>query len=164
VLVKVIGERGLLACLVSGLEDTAVKSGFDRQKSLQDLEQDDWGEPTYDSSVVTTVHRLRRKPLAEFTVEDLRIMIGQRIGLRFLIPLALKQLEDNPLAGGDFCPGDLLQAVLGAGEAFWVGHPDAFERVRTVVRRVKELLPSLDEIDRPTVLELLAESPRSLVE
>jgi hypothetical protein len=32
-------------------------------KSLQELERADWGEPTYDSYLVTTVHRLRRVPL-----------------------------------------------------------------------------------------------------
>ena len=58
-----------------------MKGSFDRQKSLQELEQDNWGEPPYNSYLVTTIHRLRRKPLAEFATEDLRIMIGQRIGL-----------------------------------------------------------------------------------
>jgi CDI immunity proteins len=77
-----------------------VQGGSDRRKCLQDLEQDDWGEPTYDSYLVTTVHRLRRKPLGEFTVEDLRIMIGHGIGLPFLIPMAVKHLEDEPLAAG----------------------------------------------------------------
>jgi hypothetical protein len=141
-----------------------VKGGFDRRKSLQEIEQDDWGEPTYDSYLVTTVHRLRRKPLAEFTVEDLRIMIGQRISLPILIPLAVERLEEEPLAEGRFYPGDLLQAVFGAGEAFWGSHPDSLQRVRKVVGRVKDLLPSLDEISSPSVLRVLAEAPQSLTE
>src|SRR6516165_7980740 len=95
----------------SRLREAAVWGGYDRQKSLQELEQDNWGEPPYSSYLVTTIHRLRRKPLAEFTTEDLRIMIGQRISLTFLIPLALERLEDQPLAGGDFYPGDLLHAM-----------------------------------------------------
>ncbi len=141
-----------------------MKEGFDRRKSLQELDHDDWGEPTYHSHLVTTCHRLRQKPLAEFTVEDLRIMIGQRIGLPFLVPLAVERLEEEPLAAGDFYPGDLLQAVLRAGETFWVDHPDSLQRVRKIVGRVKDLLPSLDEIDRPTVIEVLAEAPQSLTE
>jgi hypothetical protein len=137
---------------------------FDRRKSLQELEHNDWGDPNYDSYLVTTVHRLRRKPLTEFTLEDLRIVIGQGIGLPFLVPLAVERLEEEPLAEGDFYPGDLLQAVLRAGEAFWANHPDSVQRVRKVVSRVKNLLPSLDEIDRSTVLEVLATAPRSLTE
>lgn len=48
---------------------------FDRNKSLEQLEGQDWGEPTYDSHLVTECHRLRRVPLREFTTENLRIMI-----------------------------------------------------------------------------------------
>jgi hypothetical protein len=141
-----------------------VEDGFDRRKSLQELDQDDWDESTYDSYLVTTVRRLRRKPLAEFTVEDLRIVVGQRIGLPFLIPMAVERLEDDPLVAGDFYPGDLLQAVVRAGEGFWADHPDSLQRVRKVLRRVKDLLPSLDEIDRQTVREVLAEVPPLLAE
>lgn len=139
-----------------------MKGGFDRNKSLQELENDDWGEPTYDSSLVLMVHRLRRKPLAEFTVGNLRILIGQKISLSILIPLAVERLEEEPLAEGNYYPGDLLHAVFGAGEEFWACHPDSLQRIRKIVIRVEELLPSLDEIVNPTVLRVLAEAPRSL--
>jgi hypothetical protein len=145
-------------------EDIAMKGGFDRSKSLQELEQQDWGESTYHSSLVTTCHRLRRKPLNQFTVEDLRILIGQRIGLSFLLPLAVERLEEDPLAEGDFYPGDLLQAVLRAGDTFWAAHPDSFQRVHKIVKRVKHLLASLDDTDRPSVLKVLEDAPRSLAD
>ena len=90
-----------------GEEDTTVQGDFDRGKSLQKHEQDDWGEPTYSSHLVTTVHRLRPKRLAVYAVEDLRIMIGQRTGLPFLILLSVERLEEDPLAEGDFFPRDV---------------------------------------------------------
>lgn len=142
------------------VEDATVQGGFDRRKCLQELEQADWGEPTCDSHLVTTVHRLRHQPLAEFSVEDLRIMIGQGISLPFLIPLAVEHLEEEPLAAGDLYPGDLLRAVLQVGEPFWAGHADSCQRVRKIVGRVKDMLKALDETDRRTVLEVLAEAPR----
>ncbi len=114
--------------------------------------------------LVATVHRLRRKPLSDFTVEDLRIVIGQGIGLPFLIPLAVERLEEEPLAAGDFYPGDLLQAVLRTDVGFWAHHPDSCQRVRQAVSRVKDLLAALDEIDRSTVLEILREAPCLLTE
>lgn len=83
-------------------------SDKERDQSLQELEGEDWGEPTFPSYLVRTCHALRRKPLREFMVEDLRIMIGQNIGLDYLIPLALEHLQQNPLVAGDFFPGDLL--------------------------------------------------------
>jgi hypothetical protein len=131
---------------------------FDRGKSLQQLENADWGEPTYDSHLVRTVHRLRRKPLNEFTVEDLRIVILQEIGLPFLIPLAVEQLERNPLVDGDYYEGDLLNAVLHIGEPFWTNHPDLFRRTCDVVMRVKNMIPTLDDLDRTKFQRLLNES------
>ncbi len=95
----------------------------DRSRSLQDLEGEDWGEPTYDSHLVTECHRLHRVPLSKFSVEDLRIMIGQGFGLRYLVPLALEQLRENPLAEGAHYPGDLLVNLLQAGPQFWQEHP-----------------------------------------
>lgn len=142
-----------------------MKGGFDRAKSLQELEQQDWGEPaTDDTSLVTRCLRLRRKPLNQFMVGDLRLMIGQTISRSILIPLAVERLEEEPLADGGLYPGDLLHAVFGVHEAFWASHPDSFQRVRSVVSRAKNLLPSLDEMNSPSVLRVLADAPRSLTE
>ncbi len=44
--------------------------------TLDQLESVVWGESTFDSYLVKTCHRLRTKPVDEFTVEDFRIMIG----------------------------------------------------------------------------------------
>ena len=125
--------------------------GFDRRKSLQELEEYDCGELIYNSYLVMTIHRLRRKALAEFTVEDLRIMIGQGIGLSLLVPLAVECLEKDPLAAGDYYPGDLLHVMLQAGDAFWAQHPDSFQRFRKAVGQIKALLPTLDETNRRNV-------------
>ena len=65
-----------------------------RSKSLESLEKNFWGEiPKDESYLVTTCHTLRKKQLKEFNTEDLRIMIGQNIGLKYLIPLALETLN-----------------------------------------------------------------------
>src|SRR5438105_10383759 len=112
----------------------------DLDKSLQDLEQSDWGEPKYDSHLVTTVHRLRRVPLRALGIEDLRIMIGQNIGLAYLIPLALDELQKRPLAEGDYYPGDLLSMVLRADPSFWHEHPDCRAEARDIgARALKDL-------------------------
>jgi hypothetical protein len=89
-----------------------MKSDINRDKTMTELEGQDWGPPTFDSHLVTTIHRLRYKPLAQFTVEDLRICIGQNVGLDFLVPIAIEQLQGNPFIEGDYYRGDLLNAVL----------------------------------------------------
>jgi hypothetical protein len=133
-----------------------MRTNFDRRKSLQDLERNDWGEPEYDSYLVQTCHRLRRVPLADFATEDLRIMIGQEIGLLFLVPLALEKLEQDPLAGGHCYPGDLLNAVLRIPESFWRIHYDMREALRRIIAKTKELLMSLEDTDARLVRESLA--------
>src|SRR6478752_8726596 len=94
-------------------------TSFDRTKSLQELEGVIWGDSPDPSYLHTTCYGLRHKPLADFTVEDLRIMIGQGIGLPYLIPLALEKLMEDPFASGDFYPGDLLHSVLKVSPRFW---------------------------------------------
>ena len=112
-------------------------------KTLDQLEGVVWGEPTYDSHLVTTCHRLRTKPIDEFSVEDLRIMIGQQISLPHLVPLAVAALERDPLAEGDDYPGDLLANVIGARE--WLqANPEWLARVIGVTERALRKLQDQD--------------------
>jgi hypothetical protein len=92
------------------------------EETLDELEGVEWGPPTYDSSLVTNVHRLRRVPLKQYRLEDLRLMIGQQVGVRYLVPRALDHLESHPLASGNLYPGDLLAAVVRLPESFWSTH------------------------------------------
>lgn len=92
---------------------------FDRSKSLQELEGQDWGEPDFDSHLVSTCNKLRKKSIGLFEAEDLRIMIGQGIGLEYLVPLALETLEDNIFTKGDIYSGDLLDTILSVDNNFW---------------------------------------------
>ena len=112
-------------------------------KTLDQLECVVWGEPTHDSHLVTTCHRLRTKPIDEFSVEDLRIMIGQQISLPHLVPLAVAALERDPLAEGDDYPGDLLANVIGARE--WLqANPEWLARVIGVTERALRKLQDQD--------------------
>lgn len=101
--------------------------------SLEELETDSWGEPGEASSLVHTIHRLRKKPLREFTIEDLRISIGQQVGLDYLIPLAIGKLSRNILAAGDYYPGDLLKNVLEAEAVYWEKNKSNWIMVRDLV-------------------------------
>jgi hypothetical protein len=106
-------------------------------KTLEELDGGNWGEPNYNSHLVTNCHRLRRVPIKNFTVEDLRLMIGQGIGLRYLIPLALVRLEDDPFAEGDYYPGDLLKNVLEIARDFWERYPELGRKMKVIVERAK---------------------------
>jgi hypothetical protein len=105
-----------------------------RHMTLTQLERDDWGPPPYDSFLVTECHRLRHVPLRDFTVENLRILIGQHISLAYTVPLALEHLSKDPMVSGDMYPGDLLNAVQGIEDDFWAQHPSlmtVWQKVRS---------------------------------
>jgi hypothetical protein len=62
------------------------------------------------------------------------------------MPLALARLNDDPLAQGDFYPGDLLISVLGADATYWSGQPEqllALRGVRESLTRLHDLADGL---------------------
>ncbi len=85
------------------------------ESTRQTIEQVDgpWPEPDGSATrLVRMVHRLRKVPVQNLTVEDLRVLVGQRVSLEIVMPRVLDELMRNPLASGDFYPGDLLVATL----------------------------------------------------
>lgn len=79
--------------------------------TLEQLEAKVWPEPDFNSHLIATCYQLRKKRLGDLSVEDLRIMLGQSIGAKYLLPKAIEVLRKNPLAAGDFFEGDLLVAI-----------------------------------------------------
>jgi len=85
-----------------------------RSRSLEELDGVWPPDPEFTTGLVERVHKARKKPLNELTVEDLRTLIGQQVGLPHVMPLAIAIIERDPLAEGDFYPGDLLSSVVSA--------------------------------------------------
>lgn len=108
--------------------------------TLEELEGVRWGEPEFVSRLVVTCHSLRKKPVEEFSIEDLRIMIGQSIGLPHLLPRAAAVLEANPLAEGDHYPGDLLSAILQSDRSPLRERPELLQRIIAVTFQVEKLI------------------------
>jgi hypothetical protein len=91
-------------------------------RSLEELDGQSWPEPDSSATnLIRDVHRLRLIPIGTLSNGDLRQLLGQRMGIEWLVPLALERLLDAPLAG-DWYPGDVLNAVLGVGDAYWNEH------------------------------------------
>jgi hypothetical protein len=107
-----------------------------RQKSLESLEKKTWPALSSDegSYLIRTCNSLRKKQLQDFTTEDLRIMIGQEIGLYFLIPLAIETLTDNLFAEGDYYEGDLLKSVLDVNTKFWDDNKDYWQQLNDLIK------------------------------
>lgn len=82
--------------------------------------------------MATQTHQLRSKPVQDFTVEDMRIMIGRQLSLPSLVPRAIDVLQKNPLAEGHYYPGDLLQVVLEVDWQYWRSNREQWEDVSEI--------------------------------
>ncbi|MEL6772148.1 MAG: contact-dependent growth inhibition system immunity protein [Bacteroidota bacterium] len=85
--------------------------------------------------LIANVERLMDMPIDQFSVGDLRLMIGQNWGTEHLMPRALGVLESNPFVCGTFFPGDLLNATLRLPAAYWTKHPVHHKRALGIARQ-----------------------------
>jgi hypothetical protein len=115
--------------------------------TMEQLDGEVWPDSDFDSYVVQTSQALRKKPIRSLSDEELRLGIGQQIGLEWLVRLALERLRENPLRSGDFYPGDLLHNVLQVPSAFWPSHDAEREALMAILKsldgRRSDLVPSL---------------------
>jgi len=102
------------------------------KKTLRELEGPIRG--TVRSRLSAEIERLWEIPIGEFRVEDLRVVLLQRLGVPHLLPIAIESLERDPFAEGDLYPGDLLRAVLGIQPDYWDHHRDQYERACAIAR------------------------------
>ncbi|WP_164848641.1 contact-dependent growth inhibition system immunity protein [Paenibacillus sp. DCT19] len=117
----------------------------DRTKTLEELEGESWGEPSFNSRLVIRVHELRKQPLNEFSHEDLRLLILQQISLEFLLPLAFERLIMNPLASGDLYIGDLFCSVLQVDQEYWEDHIELKNELNEVIRIYNEARKTVED-------------------
>lgn len=89
--------------------------------------------PNESSYLIKTCNSLRKKPLQDFTTEDLRIMISQEIGLPYLMPLALETLTNDLFAEGDMYKGDLLKNVLEVNTKFWDDNKNYWQELNEII-------------------------------
>lgn len=109
--------------------------------SIEQLENDIWKEPVeYPSGLAINCHNNRKIPIKQLTVEQLRLLISQKIGLEHIIEIAIQKLEENILAEGDLYEGDLLVSVSCLSTQFWNENKIHLEKLRTIVEFNIELI------------------------
>lgn len=105
-----------------------------KQKTLTNLEMDEWKQPDNVSRLVARTIELRKIPLDKFTTEDLRLMIGQQFSLDYLVPLAFETLSVDLFAEGDFFEGDLLKNVLSIRTEYWENNKVYWLRLNDLIK------------------------------
>ena len=96
----------------------------DFSQSLESLEACNWGEPEPGATnMVRQVYLLRRKPLDSLTNNEVRLAVGQAVGVPFILDLAFMRLEQDPLLEGGCYPGDILSSLIRADATIWDQRP-----------------------------------------
>lgn len=119
--------------------------------TLDELDPSESGAPPKDApGVIHRAHELRRKPLDTLTVEELRTLITAEVGLPHVVPLAIRHLQDNPLAEGAYYAGDLLEALLRVDAQYWREHSEHWYGVSDAIHTLRDALARLDDDDLVT--------------
>ncbi|MFC5452549.1 contact-dependent growth inhibition system immunity protein [Paenibacillus aestuarii] len=120
---------------------------LDLNKSLEEIDGENWGD--LDKGATGLIRKclaLRRKPLKDFTNDDLTRMISQKIALKYLVPIAIERLVDNPLNSGDYYRGDLLCSILKVNLDFWKENLELQEEFDMIVLDVVQAYETLEPL------------------
>ena len=104
-------------------------------RSIEQLENDYWKNVDFPSSLVEKCFAYRKIPVSELSMEQLRLLVGQQIGLPYTIPKAMTVLQADILAEGDYYPGDLLNSLLDLSQADWNHSPNEKTKLIELVRQ-----------------------------
>lgn len=119
-----------------------------RQKTIENLEKQNYGDPkNAPTDLVRKCLELSRTPLDHFTVENLRLMIGQGFSLKYLIPMAIEFLKEDIFIEGDLFPGDLLKNVLSIDPLFWKNHTLLWREIEALIEQRREDIHKLNISD-----------------
>jgi len=99
-----------------------------------------------ESRLSETARSIYQKPLKEFSIEDLRFLISQELGLEVLVPIAADLLQENLLLEGDYYPGDLLSVVMQVPSSFWKEHQELYWRVSEIVAGLPSAMHQLEGV------------------
>ncbi|WP_246454839.1 contact-dependent growth inhibition system immunity protein [Hyunsoonleella aquatilis] len=110
-------------------------------KSIEQLEKDIWKNLSeFPTDLVEKCYHYRKISIAELTNEQIRLLISQKIGIEYLIGIALEKLERNILTECDFYEGDLLIAVSSLPTEFWNENQTEFLKFKNIVEQNSEII------------------------
>lgn len=124
-------------------------------KSIEELENDYWEDSDFGSYVVQISQRARKKPLSQLSKEEIRLLIGQKIGLRYLIPIALSILREDPLVEVSYFEGDLLLQLLHLSEEDWKHNEGDLESFQSLISENLSLIRSCSEIPNDCLKDII---------
>jgi len=116
------------------------------KKSISEIGGWNWkGDiPTLDNSSYEEYqyYNLHRKPIKDYTIDDIYFMIGQEECLSILVPIALEFLSKDIFVKADDYPTDLLERLL-LLHKYWESHPDEKRKLLDLLGDAEKKLDDL---------------------
>ena len=104
------------------------------KKSLNEIYGWEPMEPESDTYVLRTAARALRLPLGDLSAEEIRLLIGQKTGLKYVLPLAVAILKKNPMIQTCYYPGDLLAVCKQLAPSDWNMNPAEQRAFQEIVK------------------------------
>jgi hypothetical protein len=100
---------------------------------------------------------IRQRRIREFSIGDLSRACRQVLHAEHVLPVAIEQLEQNPLAGEQF-DGELLVALKSIPRDFWTSHQELAGRLERTIELHRETIKSEPDIadDAKELLTLIS--------
>ncbi|MBL7936477.1 MAG: hypothetical protein JNM51_11795 [Bacteroidia bacterium] len=117
-----------------------MRNPMDRNSTLEQLENSKWVDYDFETNLIKRCHQLRKIPVDKLEIEDLRLLIGQQIGLKFLVDLAVEKLTADILAEGDYYPGDLLNSILSIDSSYWLDNKTQWTNIDNLIKHNQDKL------------------------
>ena len=112
-------------------------------KSIEELENDYWKEESeFPTNLIKRCFEYRKIKVSKLTIEQIRLLISQKIGIEFLIGIALEKLEQNIIVEGDLYEGDLLDSISKIPTEFWNKYSTEFLNFKKIFDSNKEKIIS----------------------
>lgn len=112
-------------------------------KSIEQLENDVWENPSkFPSDMIERCYRYRKISIAELTKKQIRLLISQKIGIEYLVEIAIEKLERDILTECEFYKGDLLMAIFNIPTKFWSENKADFLTFTRLVEQNSDLIKS----------------------
>lgn len=96
------------------------------------------------SSIQIRTYELYHKKIENYDLDDVRFMIVQKVGLKFLVPIALQYLREDILLEAMYYEGDLLSAVLSLENFFWKKNLKLFSETYQILLSNKQVFDELN--------------------
>ncbi len=119
--------------------------------SLDEIEGFKENTSGLNSGLIERCMLARAKKIKELSVEEVRVLISQKIGLNYIVPFSLGILEKEPLIFGGLHKGDLLVAVLNVDESFWATNPKWNNQLMEIIIEIEEIYNTISEDILPLI-------------